>query len=66
MGRRTWDVERGDAGTRGRGDVKRKDVGTRRRADKQTTPEICAEFAIHNFRWKRKRKVLCDGEFDSS
>ena len=47
---------RGDVGTWGRGDVgtwgrwTRGHAGTRGR-DKQTTPNICAEFVEYNFRW---------------
>ena len=40
------DVGLGDVGL---GDV---DTGTQRR-DKQTTPDICAEFVEYNFRWSR-------------
>ena len=39
----TWDMgrgRRGRAGIRGR--------------DKQTTPDICAEFVDYNFRWSRE------------
>ena len=43
---RLGDVELGDVGL---GDV---DTGTQRR-DKQTTPDICAEFVEYNFRWSR-------------
>ena len=38
-------------GTRGRGT--RGHAGTRGR-DKQTTPNICAEFVEYNFRWSRE------------
>ena len=47
----------GDQGTRGRRDVGRGDAGTwdvgrgTLGRDKQTTPEVCAEFAIYSFRW---------------
>ena len=43
---RLGDVELGEVGL---GDV---DTGTQRR-DKQTTPDICAEFVEYNFRWSR-------------
>ena len=53
-----WDVGRGTRGrgTRGRGTRGR---GTRGRAatrgrDKQTTPDICAEFVEYNFLWSRE------------
>ena len=43
-GTRTWDSDVGlGRGTRGH-------AGTRGR-DKQTTPNICAEFGEYNFRW---------------
>ena len=47
------DVGLGDVGL---GDV---DAGTRRRAgirgrEKQTTPDICAEFVVYNSRWSRE------------
>ena len=48
--RGSWDLE-----TLGLGDLGREDVGTRRRAgtrrDKQTTPDLYAEFVKYNFRW---------------
>ena len=49
---RLGDVELGDVGPGdvGIGDV---DAGTRGR-DKQTTPDICAEFLEYNFQWSRE------------
>ena len=39
-------------GTRGRGRGNSETHGTRGR-DKQTTPDICADFVEYNFRWSR-------------
>ena len=39
-------------GTRGRGRGNSETHGTRER-DKQTTPDICADFVEYNFRWSR-------------
>ena len=39
-------------GTRGRGRGNSGTHGTRGR-DKQTTPDICADFVEYNFRWSR-------------
>ena len=46
----TWDGDVG-LGTRGR--------GTRGR-DKQTTPNICAEFVEYNFRWSRESYFMLE------
>ena len=46
LGRWTWDSGTWDARTRGR-------AATRGR-DKQTTPDICAEFVEYNFLWSRE------------
>ena len=52
----TW-----DSGTPGRGTRGRRDVGRGRRGrDKQTTPKLCAEFAIYNFRWSRQRYYMME------
>ena len=51
----TWDAGTWDAKTSGHEDMP---------INKQH-PNF-AKFAISNFQWSRKRKVLCDGEFASS
>ena len=52
MGLGSWDSGRGTRGrgTRGRGTRGRGSRGH----DKQTTPNICAEFVEYNFRWSRE------------
>ena len=59
------DVGPGDVGL---GDVGLGDVGlgdTRGR-DKQTTPNICAEFVEYNFRWSRESYFTCSRWFSAS
>ena len=46
-----------DLGTRGRGT--RGHAGTRGR-DKQTTPNICAEFVEYNFRWSHESYFMLE------
>ena len=46
------DVGLGDSGTRER-------VGTRGR-DKQTIPDVCAEFVEYNFRWSRESYYMLE------
>ena len=43
----------------GLGDVGLGDVGTRGR-DKQTIPDICAEFGEYNFRWSRESYYMLE------
>ena len=52
------DVGHGDVGL---GNVRLGDVdaGTRGR-DKQTTPDICAEFVEYNFRWSRESYYILE------
>ena len=52
----TWDRDVG-LGTRGRGT--RGHAGTRGR-DKQTTPNICAEFVEYNFRWSHESYFMLE------
>ena len=66
------DVGLGDAGTwdMGRGDVGMWDARTSGREDMPINKQhlkfaLNLQFTIFG-RWTRKRKVLCDGEFDSS
>ena len=54
---RLWDAGTWDLGTLG--DSRTWDVWTRRR-DKQTAPEFCAGFLIHNFRWSRGRYYMLE------
>ena len=61
---RTWDSGLGTRGrgtrgrgTRGRGT--RGHAGTRGR-DKQTTPNICAEFVEYNFRWSHESYFMLE------
>ena len=62
-GHGTWG--RGDVGTWGRGDVGTWGRGTRGHAgtrgrDKQTTPNICAEFVEYNFRWSHESYFMLE------
>ena len=52
------DVGLGDVGL---GDVGLRDVDAWTRGrDKQTTPDICAEFVVYNFRWSRESYYILE------
>ena len=52
------DVGLGDVGL---GDVGLRDVDAWTRGrDKQTTPDICAEFVLYNFRWSRESYYILE------